>query len=256
MSEIVTFSIQSGSNGNCIYVEAGSARLLFDAGVSGKAVRNRMAEHDRFAGDVDALFISHEHSDHIKSAGIYQRMFGVPIYLTEPTLQASRCDLGKLTDVRHFRSGDSIQVKDVVIHTIGTAHDAVDGVAFIVEWRNKRLGIFTDLGHPFSGLVEILASVDAAYLESNYDEQMLETGPYPYYLKQRISGKHGHVSNSEAANLIREVGKDRHRWIALSHLSEENNCPQLAMETYRQIVGDGSVFDVSSRYGVSTLRVV
>ncbi|MFH0983059.1 MAG: MBL fold metallo-hydrolase [Planctomycetota bacterium] len=256
MSRIITCSIQSGSNGNSIYVEAGETRLLFDAGVSGKTVRARLAEHGRSPDHVDALFISHEHDDHLRSAGIYQRMFGVPIYLTRQTHAAAWRDLGRVHDVRYFRSGAAVEVDGVVVHTVPTPHDAADGVAFVVEFGGKRLGIFTDLGHPFAGLADLLASVDAAYLESNYDPRMLEAGPYPYPLKRRIAGPSGHLSNPESAGLVRRTLGRKHQWIALSHLSEQNNTPELALETHFKAVGCHFPFGVSSRYAVSALREV
>ena len=248
--------MQSGSNGNCIYVEAGDTRLLFDAGVSGKTLRRRMAEHGRLPDDVQALVISHEHHDHVRCAGIYQRMFGLPIYITRPTHRAVRCDLGRLRDVRYFRSGASVQIDGVVVHTVPTPHDAVDGVSFIIDFESKRLGILTDLGHPFEGLADVLASVDAAYLESNYDADLLREGPYPEYLKRRIAGAGGHISNAESADLVRASATKRHKWVALSHLSEQNNDPALALAAHRRMTGAYYPYGVSSREEVSPLRVV
>ncbi len=254
MSALATFSVQSGSNGNCIYVEAGETRLLFDAGVSGKTFRARLAEHGRSPDHLDALFISHEHDDHIRSAGVFQRMFGVPIYMTRTTHAAARCPLGRLSDVRYFRSGASVPVNGVVVHTVRTPHDAVDGVVFVVEFQGRRLGVFTDVGHPFRGMAELLASVDAAYLESNYDPRLLQEGPYPEELKQRIAGAGGHLSNTESADLVRQAPRRKHRWIALSHLSEQNNTPELALATHRQVVGHSFPYEIASRYAVSALR--
>ncbi len=245
-----TFSLQSGSNGNSIYVEADGARLLFDSGISGRQARRRMSTHGRDIHDVDALLITHDHADHIRCAGIFQRLFGIPIYLTEPTYRAVGDQLGKLNDVRYFRAGESISFGPVTVHTHPTPHDATDGVTFVVECGRKRLGIFTDLGHPYDGLAEQLESVDAAYLESNYDPLMLEEGPYPPYLKARIRGAGGHLSNEESAQLVRMCA-GRHAWIALAHLSEQNNHPDVALNTYRNILGLGQDLTVAGRYGVS-----
>ncbi len=253
---MTTFSVQSGSNGNCIYVEAGETRLLFDAGVSGRTLKVRMAEHGRSPYDADALIISHDHSDHVRCAGVFQRMFNLPIYITPATLSAVREDLGRLFDLRYFNAGQSLCIGDVIVHTVSTPHDAADGVVFVVEFDGKRLGIFTDLGHPFAGLCEALEAVDAAYLESNYDVDMLEYGPYPYFLKQRIAGAAGHVSNVESAELVRGAAHRRHQWIALSHLSEQNNHPDLALDTHRAAVGNDFPYDVSSRFAVSPMRSV
>lgn len=249
---MITFSLQSGSNGNSIYVEAGDVRLLFDAGISGRLAEGRMRARGREIRDVDALIISHDHIDHIRSAGIYQRKFGLPIYATKKTLNRTRCDLGVLRDVRHFRSGDVLSFNRVTVHTIPTPHDAADGVAFVVEHDGKRLGILTDLGHPFAVLRDVLSALDAAYLESNYDPDMLANGPYPLHLQERIRGLHGHISNHEAADLAREHGRGMH-WIALAHLSDENNCPDLALETHRRQVGKTFPLRLASRYDVSEI---
>jgi phosphoribosyl 1,2-cyclic phosphodiesterase len=256
MAPMVTFSLQSGSNGNSIYVEAGGQRLLFDAGISGALAARRMAAHGRDIRDVDALIISHDHIDHIRSAGIFQRQFGLPIYVTRKTLAASWCPLGRLTDVRYFRSGDSLAFGNAVIHTVPTAHDAADGVAFVVECEGKRLGILTDLGHPFSGLQSILESVDAAYLECNYDPDMLENGSYPPQLKARIRGAGGHLSNEESAGLLKTCGRRRPAWVAVAHLSQENNLPELAIGAQRDAVGCGYPVFHASRYDVSPMLSV
>lgn len=251
-----TFSVQSGSNGNCIYVEAADTRLLFDAGVSGNCTARRMAEHGRDVRDVQGVIISHDHIDHIQCAGILQRKFGIPIYVTRRTLAATWCRLGKLADVRHFSSGDTLEFGRVRVHTIRTPHDAADGVAFVVECESKRLGILTDLGHPFPGLASILENVDAAYLESNYDPILLEQGSYAESVKARIRGQGGHLSNHEAAALLKSCTKKRPRWIAVAHLSEDNNRPHLAHEAqYRAVGRDYPVFH-ASRHACSPMLCV
>jgi len=253
---VLTFSLQSGSNGNSIYVEVDGVRLLFDAGISGSQAFERMAVHGRNIREVDALIISHEHRDHIRCAGVFQRKFGIPIYITKPALSASMCDLGRLRDLRFYSSGDVLRFNGVAVHTIPTAHDAVDGVAFVVEGEGKRLGILTDLGHPFRGLQDVLESIDAAYLECNYDPEMLETGAYPPHLKARIRGSGGHLSNDESAWMLRACGRKRPKWVAVAHLSEENNRPELAVGAQHAAVGrDYPVFH-ASRYGVSEVYSV
>jgi len=250
-----TFSLQSGSNGNAIYVETNGVRLLFDAGISGVTAQRRMAVHDRDIRDVDALIISHDHADHVRCAGGYQRKFGLPIYLTRRTHRtvAKWCDLGKLTDVRHFQSGDALTFGDVTVHTSPTAHDAADGVAFVVEAEGKRLGILTDLGHPYPGLQQLLESLDAAYLESNYDPEMLAAGPYPPALKARIRGLNGHLSNDDCANLLGACGRNRPHWVAVAHLSEHNNRPELAIRAQHAVVGRDYPVYHASRYDCSDL---
>ena len=253
---IITFSLQSGSNGNSIYVETAGVRLLFDAGISGRQAERRMALHGRDIRAVDAVIISHDHVDHARCAGIYQRKFGIPIYMTRNTQQAIRCDLGPLTDVHHFQSGQTLEFNGVRVYTVRTPHDAADGVGFVVESRQRRLGIFTDLGHPFGELQDLLMSVDAAYLESNFDPLMLDQGPYPPATKARIRGPAGHLSNAEAAELLASCGRQRPEWIALAHLSETNNDPELALETHQTRIGRSYPFEIAGRYGVSSILTV
>lgn len=236
---MLTFSLQSGSNGNAIYVEADGVSLLFDAGISGSMAQRRMADHGRDIRDVDAVIISHDHSDHVRCAGIYHRKFGLPIHITRRTLAATSawCKLGALSDVRHFEPGDTLLFDRVTVHTVPTAHDAAEGVAFVIEHENKRLGIFCDLGHPFDGLQRLIASLDGAYLESNYDPDLLAAGDYPARLKARIRGPGGHLSNDESAELLYRCGKDRPKWVVVAHLSEENNRPELAIAAQHDAIG-------------------
>ncbi|MCK9418322.1 MAG: MBL fold metallo-hydrolase [Nitrospirae bacterium] len=248
---MIAISLQSGSSGNCIYIEAGGVRLLIDAGITGVQAQGRLAAHGRDIHTVDAVIISHDHGDHIRHAGVYQRKFGIPIYVTPATLAAAtaRCNLGKLTDVRTFRACDKIRFGDVLVHAIPTPHDGVDGSVFVVEAGKKRIGVLTDLGHVFKDLTRIVASLDAVFLESNYDPDMLAAGSYPAYLKQRIRGPHGHISNIEAAELLRRASvEQRLQWACLSHLSEENNHPDVALKTHRAAISGKVTLYVADRY--------
>lgn len=253
---MIAISLQSGSSGNCIYVETAGCRLLFDAGISGVQAAERLASHGRDIRSVDAVIISHDHGDHIRHAGIYHRKYSLPIYVTPATLAAaaSRCTLGTLSDVRHFRSSDKIRFGDVTVHSIPTPHDGADGSAFVVESGMKRLGIMTDLGHVFKDLVSLVSSLDAVFLESNYDPEMLAAGPYPAYLKQRIRGPRGHLSNLEAAETLRRAAEaERLKWACLSHLSEQNNHPEVALKTHRGIVSESITLYTADRYKVSDI---
>jgi len=244
-------ALQSGSNGNSVYVEANGTRLLVDAGISGIQAQRRLAQFDRDICDVDALLLSHDHADHTRCAGIYQRKFGTPIYVTEQTLMAGRRyrDWGPLSDVRHFVSGEAIELKGIVVETIRTPHDGADGVAFVVDDGETRVGVLTDLGHVFDGLGDVIASLDGVLLESNYDPHMLAHGPYPSYLKRRIRSSGGHISNQEAAKLLDECAGPRLQWACLGHLSGENNEPDLALTTHREVLGDRFELHVASREG-------
>lgn len=251
-------SLQSGSNGNCVYIEADGVRLLIDAGISGLQAERRLAEHGREIRQVDAVLISHDHADHTRCLGVYQRKFGLPVYVTRPTLTAASSwnRFGPLGEVVCFDAGSSLHFGDVTVETIPTPHDGVDGVAFVVDDGCCRLGVLTDLGHVFPALADAVSSLDAMLLESNYDPQMLAQGRYPAFLKQRIRGPGGHLSNFEAAELVLARAGDRLRWACLGHLSQDNNRPELALGTWRQVLGDRLPLHVAGRYGVSPVMHV
>jgi phosphoribosyl 1,2-cyclic phosphodiesterase len=256
---MIAISLQSGSSGNCIYVETRGVKLLFDAGITGIQTEERLAAHGRDICAVDAVVISHDHSDHARHAGVLQRKYGIPVYVTPATLAAAsaRCTLGKMKDVRHFRSSDKLRFGDVLVHAIPTPHDGVDGAAFVVEAGGKRLGILTDLGHVFKNLVTLVSSLDAVFLESNYDPDMLARGPYPAYLKQRIKGPRGHISNAEAAEvLLRASVANRLQWACLAHLSEQNNNPDVALRTHRALMSEKIPLYVADRYRASDILIV
>jgi phosphoribosyl 1,2-cyclic phosphodiesterase len=245
-------SLQSGSNGNCIYVEADGVKLLFDAGISGKQVKERLSFCDRDVTDIDSVLISHDHADHASRMGVLNRKFHLPIYVTTKTFHAAnRYNLGDIEDLRHFHSGESLRFGKVVVETIPTPHDGVDGVVFVVDDGKHRLGILTDLGHVFSDLAGIIGSLDAVLLESNYDPEMLENGGYPTFLKKRIIGPGGHISNFEAAELLQTAASKRMKWACLAHLSHDNNTPALALKTHRKILGDRMPIRVATRYEAS-----
>jgi phosphoribosyl 1,2-cyclic phosphodiesterase len=244
---VLTIALQSGSNGNCIYVEAAGTRLLFDAGISGAQAKARLATHGRDIYDVDAVILSHRHGDHTASAGVYQRLFKLPLYATPATHHAIARRAGQLAPVHHFQPGQTLVFGSVQVHTLPTPHDAAESVAFVVTFEQKRLGILTDLGHPFPELAAALAELDAAFLETNYDPVMLAEGTYPPELKARIRGDGGHLSNDEAAALLKNCRRHRPAWIALAHLSAHNNHPDVALQTMRRELGHDYPLHLTSR---------
>ncbi|MBN1435857.1 MAG: MBL fold metallo-hydrolase [Sedimentisphaerales bacterium] len=254
---IRTCALQSGSNGNSIYVETSDARLLFDAGISGKRAEERLAENGRAIRDVDALIISHSHSDHVSGAGVFHRKFSLPVYICGEAWQEVGPRMGKVREQElcFFDRGDTLRFGETIVETVPTAHDGMGGVAFVISHGNgKRLGIFTDLGHRFAGIEDWLRELDAVYIESNYDPEMLNNGPYPYWLKQRIKGDGGHLSNREAVELVRDCG-GRLKLVVLSHLSEHNNCPNLVRTTAVEVLGqtESLAIKVASRVAVSEM---
>jgi len=253
---MIAISLQSGSNGNCIYVEANGVSLLFDAGICGIKAEQRLGSYGRDIRKVDALIISHDHADHISYAGVYQRKYSLPIYITPKTLHsaASENRLGRLSNVNYFLAGEKIKFGNVSVQTVPTPHDAADGSAFVIIAGGKKLGILTDLGHVFEELVPVVASLEAVFIESNYDAGMLASGPYPGFLKRRIQGPKGHISNRESAELLR-AGSNL-KWACLAHLSETNNNPELALRTHTEIVGRELTFYTASRHTASEIFTV
>lgn len=254
---MITFSCQSGSNGNCIFVQAGRTRLLFDAGISGLQAQRRLARHGQDIARADALLLSHDHSDHARGAGVFQRKFGLPIHATAATLRACKAMIAPVEDVRSFKAGQTLEIGEAIVHTIPTPHDGADGVCFVVEHDRRRLGVLTDLGFVFPELEELLPTLDAVYLESNYDPRMLANGPYPPHLQARIRGDSGHLANAQAAELLRDFSDGRLQWAALAHLSQTNNTPELALKTARRVLGRRALdLHVASRYDATDPRTV
>ena len=212
---------------------------MFDAGISGRQAQQRLAQHGKDIRDVDALIISHDHSDHTSCMGIYQRKFGLPIYVTRGTFDtvSRKRKVGKVNDIRYFNAGESLVFDHVTVETLSTPHDATDGVVFIIDDSTHRFGLLTDLGHVFKELEQAIESLDAVLVESNYDPDMLHDGPYPEFLKDRIRGPHGHLSNVESAKLLKRA-PSRLKWACLAHLSDENNDPDVALRTHHRILGE------------------
>jgi phosphoribosyl 1,2-cyclic phosphodiesterase len=240
-------SLQSGSSGNCIYVESGDTRIIFDAGLSCIETARRLAARGKDIRNVDALIISHDHADHIRCAGAMHRKYGMPLYITKNTLDAAltRLKMGRLDDIRYFNPGMAIHFDNVVVRTIPTPHDGADGAVFVVESGGRSLGVMTDLGHVFDELGQEISRLDAVFIESNYDQQMLSKGPYPEFLKRRIKGPGGHISNRESAELL--LSGACLKWACLAHLSHHNNYPALALKTHREILGDSLTLHVAGR---------
>lgn len=234
-----TFSLQSGSCGNCYFYESGGIRLLFDAGIPFRRAVERMSAYGERPEGFHGLFISHDHSDHTSCAGVFQRKLKVPIFCTRDTREVMQHRLGKVcpTQFQYFTPGDTVHVGHVAVTTIPTPHDAVNPCAFIVDDGQYRVGIMTDLGHCFEALKKCLCSLDVAFLESNYDSDMLRGNPfYPHHLKSRISSGKGHLENRECAEMVRDCTEDRLRVLLLAHLSQDNNRPSLARRTATNVI--------------------
>jgi phosphoribosyl 1,2-cyclic phosphodiesterase len=225
--------------------------LLFDAGLTGIQTQQRLESFGVDINTVHAVIISHVHNDHIRYAGVLQRQYNLPVWMTSGTFQEVQFlrRPGRVAEPHLFTAGDTLPFGTVKVETIPTPHDAPESVCFVVDDGTVRLGIMTDLGSRFLGLKETIATLDAIYLESNYDPDMLESGGYPEELKQRIRSDQGHLSNVDAAALL--LKSKRLRWACLGHLSASNNHPEIVLETLREILGESLPLYIAPRFEVS-----
>lgn len=230
-------SLYSGSSGNSIYVGSDRTHLLVDVGVSAKKITEGLAQLSLKPEEIHAILITHEHTDHIAGLGVILRKYGIPVYGTAATLEAvaKYPNLGKVdTSLFHcIRPEESFVVEDLYIKPVSIWHDAADPVCYTVSDGDKKVSVATDMGDFDAHIVRSLSGSDAMLIEANHDVRMLEVGPYPYYLKQRILGKRGHLSNERGGQLVRELLNDHIRGIYLGHLSKENNYPELAFEAVK-----------------------
>ena len=230
-------SIASGSSGNCIYAGSDTTHILVDVGISGKKTEEGLKRLGVKPEELDAIFITHEHADHINGLGVMARKYGVPIYATKGTLNAIRSvsSLGQIDEelFREIQADTKITVKDMTVNPMRISHDAAEPVAYRIIHGRKRIGIITDLGCYNDYTVECLKGMNALLIEANHDVNMLQVGPYPYYLKRRILGERGHLSNELSGRLLARVLNDDMQAIVLGHLSRDNNLPELAYETVR-----------------------
>lgn len=230
-------SIASGSSGNCIYVGSHATHLLVDVGISGKRTENGLNSIGLSCKDVDAILITHEHSDHISGLGVLSRKYHIPIYATGKTIEAIKrsSSLGKIDEELFvpIKADEAFTIKDIIIDPMQTSHDAADPVAYRMKYGSKKVAIATDLGTYNDYTVECLKGMDLLFLEANHDVNMLQVGPYPYALKRRILGDKGHLSNELSGRLLGHLLHDKLQAVVLGHLSKENNMPELAYETVR-----------------------
>ena len=230
-------SIASGSSGNCIYVGSDTTHLLIDVGISGKRTEAGLKELDLSMRDIDGIFITHEHTDHIAGLGVLARKYEVPIYATNGTIEAIRNASGIGEIPRELfcpvKAEEKVTIKDLVCNPMRISHDAAEPVAYRISHGKQKLAVVTDLGTYNDYTVECLKGMDALLLEANHDVNMLQVGPYPYRLKQRILGDRGHLSNERAGQLLCSLLHDGLQAVVLGHLSKENNLPELAYEAVR-----------------------
>lgn len=228
-------SLGSGSRGNALVVEAGSTRLLIDAGFGPREMSRRLGRLGLAADGVDAVLVTHEHSDHIGGVFACARRFGWTVVLSHGTLAACRDD-GADARVTFIDSHKPLSVGDVCVHPFPVPHDARETVQFVLGDGARRLGVLTDAGHVTPHMVAMLDDCEALVLECNHDARMLATGNYPQALKRRIGGLWGHLDNAAAATLLSQVRRSKLHHIVAAHLSEENNSPALVQDALSAVL--------------------
>jgi phosphoribosyl 1,2-cyclic phosphodiesterase len=244
-------SLNSGSNGNCYYIGNGEEAVLIDAGISCRETEKRMARLELPIHSVTAIFITHEHTDHTRGVEVLSRKHNIPVYITGKTHQNSRLYLEERL-VRRYSAGTPVHIGSLRVDPFPKFHDASEPHSFTVSSNGLTAGVFTDIGSPCEHVTHHLSQCHAAFLEANYDEEMLENGRYPIYLKRRIRGPEGHLSNDQALDLFSTYGSQRMKLLILSHLSAENNHPQLVHELFTRNA-NGTHVVVASRYEESEL---
>ncbi len=248
-------SLNSGSNGNCYYVGNDKDAILVDAGISCREIEKRLLRLKLSISTIRAVFISHEHIDHIKGIEVLSAKFRLPVYITPPMLGNSSLRLDNQL-VNSFQGFEPIPIGSLQVHPFPKMHDAADPYSFMVEYNSVKVGVFTDIGIVCENLIRYFKQCNAVFLEANYDEDMLENGRYPYHLKKRISGDNGHLSNRQAVELLINHRPPALSHLLLAHLSKENNTPDIAVELFQKHAGNTQIIHASRFNETEVYRIV
>ena len=245
MSLFIT-SLNSGSNGNCYYVGNEAEAILIDAGISCREIEKRMHRLKLNMENIKAVFVSHEHSDHIKGLPTLIKKYQLPVYITPATMQNGQLHFESHL-VKTFNAQEPVGIGKLSVTAFPKFHDASDPYSFVISCNNICVGVFTDIGRPCKQLIQYFKQCHAAFLEANYDEEMLDKGNYPIHLKNRIRGGLGHLSNRQALELFVAHKPVFMSHLLLAHLSKNNNSPELVYNLFNANAGNVSVI-VASRY--------
>jgi phosphoribosyl 1,2-cyclic phosphodiesterase len=252
-------SLASGSKGNCLYLETGNTRVLIDVGLSLRETLLRMEGVGIDAAGIHAVLVTHEHIDHIRSAGSFARKHSVPVFASHHVISKADTYFKKAA-VCAFEAGTVFTFRDVVIDPVPITHDSCDPVGFVIESREGRSASVTDLGIVTRLVIEKLRGCRALNLESNHDVDMLMNGPYPWELKQRIKSRHGHISNEESLALLHELAHERLEVLVMAHLSEVNNHPEHVVRSTESFLRDQNIcapqIVIGNQYHTSSLMEI
>jgi len=221
--------LASGSKGNAIYISDGFTAILIDAGFSAIEIKRRLKSRGLNPKEINAILVTHEHSDHIQAVGVLSRQLMLPVYVNQKIKNISSL-ANTVHEMRTFTSGSSFQINNLAVHPFTVSHDAADPVGFTIGQNGKRIGLATDLGTVTSTVRENLKHCHLLIVEANHDPDMLANGPYPWTLKKRIQSRSGHLSNKQSKNLLRELQHRRLQHVILAHLSETNNTPRKVLD--------------------------
>ena len=235
----------TGSSGNCYYIGNGKYGILIDAGISVRNIRKTLANSGLSLSDIMAVFITHDHADHIKHVGTLGEKYRIPVYATEKIhegIQRNYCVTEKLyASKKHININQTTEIGDLRITSFPVSHDASESVGYSVEYLDKTWVVATDLGYIGDEAAQHLRKADYVVIEANYDEEMLEKGPYPFPLKERIRANTGHLSNDQIGEFLAENFNKNIKKIFLCHLSKENNRPEIAYTTVKQYLEDKQI---------------
>ncbi len=233
-------SIASGSNGNCYYIGNGREAVLIDAGISCREVEKRMARQGLSMQQVKAIFVSHEHTDHVRGLSVLANKYQLPVFLTHGTRRSCRLAIPERL-LHPLADLQTTMVGELEVMSFRKYHDAAEPHSFLVRDADYTVGVFTDIGRVCERMVDFFGQCDAVFLESNYDMDMLMRGKYPFFLKNRIRGGYGHLSNAEALELFRHHRSPRLTHLLLAHLSRDNNDPELVHDLFAEYRGDTEI---------------